>query len=60
MTKVAVEIDKEIWGAFVKSVAEARSDLRENVSQIEPDETDIDILQSLMQDENAIFNCFNF
>tara|TARA_R100001244_G_scaffold37889_2_gene34420 strand:- start:1430 stop:1612 length:183 start_codon:yes stop_codon:yes gene_type:complete len=60
MTKVAVEIDKEIWDAFVKSVAEARSDLRENVSQIEPDETDIDILQSLMQDENAIFNCFNF
>ena len=60
MTKVAVEIDKEIWDAFVKSVAEARSDLRENVSQIEPDETDIDILQSLMQDENAIVNCFNF
>jgi|TARA_R110000824_G_scaffold39360_1_gene119144 hypothetical protein len=60
MTKVAVEIDKEIWDAFVKSVAEARSDLRENVSQREPDETDMGILQSLMQDENAIFNCFNF
>mgnify|MGYP003632575731 FL=1 len=60
MTKVTVEIDKEIWDAFVKSVAEARSDLRENVSQREPDETDMGILQSLMQDENAIFNCFNF